>query len=261
MDVRETHILYEHQAFPPFLFRLAREADDDIGGHIETGDGAARRSDQTAEVRRPAAPGHALQDRIGTALQGQVQVRHHARVCKQAEEFIAQVPRLHRAQTQPGDVRLRQHGGNEFMQAAAGVRAVAAHVHAGQHGLLYALRMQAVDLVNDIGHRAAVFLAARDSDDAEGAAVAAAVLHLDEGAVAAAGEEGGFGRLRRHGGHGHVFQFRMYQVHKLILAAVGHQQVYAGHVLDGLGLQAAVAAADDQFRPGIVAVGTAYQLA
>ena len=134
-------------------------------------------------------------------------------------------------------------------------------VDAGEHGLAHARRRGAVDLVNHLRDGAAAFLAPRQGDDAEGAAVAAAVLDLDEGALAAAGEEGiGLGR---HGGEGHggQIEFGGGDRHQAVLVRVGDHQVNAGLQRQGLGLQGGQAAADDQLGAGVIALGAAQELA
>jgi hypothetical protein len=134
-------------------------------------------------------------------------------------------------------------------------------VDAREHGLAHARRRGLVDLVNHLRDGAAAFLAPRQGDDAEGAAVAAAVLDLDEGALAAAGEEGiGIGRQGGEG-HGGQIEFGGGDRHQAVLVRVGDHQVNAGVQRQGLGLQGGETAADHQLGAGVIALGAAQELA
>ena len=62
------------------------------------------------------------------------------------------------------------------------VGAVARDIDAGEHDLAIAVGEEAAHVLDDRAHRHRARIAAAVRDDAEGAAVVAAVLHLDEGA-------------------------------------------------------------------------------
>ena len=68
------------------------------------------------------------------------------------------------------------------LRRARQVGAIAGHVDAGQHDLGIAVAGQPLDLLDHRAHRHRARIAAAIGDDAEGAAMVAAVLHLDEGA-------------------------------------------------------------------------------
>ena len=251
----------ERQGLRPFLVGLARKADDDVGAHHQLGHPAPALGEQRQEFPAAAAARHAPQHAVGTRLHGQVQMRHQARVVEQRPEMRRQVPGLERTQAQARDAGALQHLRDQFVQRAAGIAAVAAQVHPGQHRLVDPVRMQGVDLVDDLGDRAAALLAARQGHHAIGAAVAAAVLHLDEGALASAREQRGFARLGRGLRHQRQLQFAPGYLHQAVLLVVAHDQV---HAQLGRGLfrgQRGITAAHDQARLRILAVRPADQVA
>ena len=128
---------------------------------------------------------HALQDQVAAGLQRQMQMRHQARlVGEQPPQIVVDRRRVERGQAQPRQVRhQRQQPAHELAQRrrAGQVRAVGGDVHAGQHHLLVARLDQGAHLRHHRAHRHAARRAAAERDDAEGAAMVAALLHLDEG--------------------------------------------------------------------------------
>ena len=106
----------------------------------------------------------------------------------QVKKAVGQFPRFEAAQAQAGDVGVREDGFDQVLEVAGfGLRqvaAVGAQVHAGEDRLLDALAGVGGDFLDHGFQGAAAAVAAQAGDDAEGAAVVAAVLDLDEGAGA-----------------------------------------------------------------------------
>ena len=81
------------------------------------------------------------------------------------------------------------------------IRAIAGEVDAGQHDLGMTALDQRADLIDHRAHRHRPRIAAAIGDDAKGAAVIAAVLHLHECPGQALGES--VQQMRRHLAHRH----------------------------------------------------------
>ena len=106
-------------------------------------------------------------------------------VAMRLEQFGVGLDRIDRRQPQPLHIRHllqdRLHQPAELRRARQ-VGAIAGHVDAGQHDLGIAVAGQPLDLLDHRAHRHRARIAAAVGDDAEGAAVVAAILHLHEGA-------------------------------------------------------------------------------
>lgn len=124
--------------------------------------------------------------------------------------------------------------------------------------------MKVVDLGDDVGQGAAALLAARDGHDAERAAVAAAVLDLDEGAGARGGEGlpvvGGVGWGRWVGGEGRR-RGRRDVIDKKIFLEVVEDERDAGEGFDLGAGEVRVTARDDELGGGVIAVEAADEVA
>ena len=130
---------------------------------------------------------HPLQDHVVAGLQRQVQVRHQPRLAgDRLDEPRVGLDRVDRGEPQPRQVRARRRGSPATRSPSRGVAlevgAPARQVDAGQHHLVEAAVDQPADLLDHRGDRHAARVAAAVGDDAEGAAVVAAVLHLHVGA-------------------------------------------------------------------------------
>ncbi len=120
--------------------------------------------------------------------------------------------------------------------------------------------MQAVDFIEHGLYRPAALRAARHGDDAERAAVAAAVLDLDECPLPAAVEQGDFPGFGRHGRHAGGIQFRQREADQSVLVPVADHQVDAHGFRRLLRIQCRITAADDQLGRRVVPVDAADQL-
>ena len=167
---------------------------------------SARARSITAERLGAQVPAlHALQDQIAAGLQRQMQMRHQARLFRdQPPQIVVDRGRIERRQPQPRQLRhQRQQPAHQLAQASArraGRRRRTGDVDAGQHHLAEAGLDQGAHLRHHRAHRHAADRAAAERDDAEGAAMVAALLHLHEGAGAAGelGDQMRRGLARRH---------------------------------------------------------------
>ena len=129
---------------------------------------------------------HPLQDQVVAGLQRQVQVRHQPRLAgDRLDQPRVGLDLVDRREPQPRQVRhAGEDRGDEVAEPrrALEVGAPARQVDAGQHHLVEAAVDQPRDLRDHGRRRHAARVAAAVGDDAEGAAVVAAGLHLHIGA-------------------------------------------------------------------------------
>ena len=78
----------EVQAFLPVLVGFAGKPNDNVRADSDVGAGCANPCDEFRKLGSLATPRHAPQNRIGTALQGQVQMRHEPGVSQQADKSL-----------------------------------------------------------------------------------------------------------------------------------------------------------------------------
>ena len=133
-------------------------------------------------------------------------------------------------------------------------------MNTGQHGFLNALVLQAVDFVNNFGRIAAALLPPRHGDNAIGAAVAAAILHLDEGAVTSEAEQGRFARFCGVCRHGRQRQPLPGDGNQPVLVGIGDDQIDA-QGFGFLAVQRGIATAEHHFGAGIFPRRLAQQVA
>ena len=151
---------------------------------------ALRRRSAIASARRVAAL-HALQDQVVAGLQRQMQMRHQPLFLGERAHQSRHRPRSNRARRcAAAAVRARGAGSARTSAPSFGVPGrsgpIGGEIDAGQHDFAIAALDQArgsARPLRPIGDRARG--AAAVGNDAEGAAVVAAVLHLHEGAGAA----------------------------------------------------------------------------
>ena len=183
---------------------LGREARDDIGAehHIGAQPPHLARERDRVGAQMPAL--HALQDQVVAMLQRKMQVRHQPRLVRdRVEQVRVGFDRVDRRDAQPRELRhVLENLLHQLAEPrrAGQARAVARDVDAGQHHLAVAALDEAAHLRDDLAHRHRARVPAPERDDAEGAAVVAAVLHLHDRACAAFDtiHEIGGGFLHRH---------------------------------------------------------------
>ena len=130
-------------------------------------------------------PLHTLEDHIVPGLQGQVQIGHQARfLAHTAQEVGIDLGRI-----DGGEAKARQVGhqlqdaGHQLTKGglAGQVTAPRGDIDAGQNHFVIALGGQTADLFDHLARRGRARIAPPKGDDAEGAAMVAAILHLDIG--------------------------------------------------------------------------------
>jgi hypothetical protein len=128
---------------------------------------------------------HPLQDHVVTGLQRQMEMRHQTVIVRDhLHQILIRLDGVDRGQAQPLEIRhhLQDLGcqGAE-LRLARQIRAIRRDVDAGQHDFVVAVVDQTFDLIDHNAHRHGPGIAAAIGDDAEGAAVIAAVLDLNKG--------------------------------------------------------------------------------
>ena len=156
----------------------------------KTMSGRSRRASR-AEAHRigpGVAPLHALEDHVVAGLQRQVQVRHQPRLLGDGgDEVLVGLHLVDGGEAQALELRhLAQDVPHELARGhvARQTGAVVGDVDAGEHDLGVAGLHQPAHLGHHLARRHRARRPAAEGDDAEGAAVVAAVLHLDVGARA-----------------------------------------------------------------------------
>ena len=167
---------------------LAREADDDVGGHGEVGDDAPGLGQPLQVAGGGVPPVHRREDPIRSGLERVVQLLAHGGCGRHRPERLgAHVLGVRRREAHPTDAvdapgRLEQVGeeraqGDRTVAIAArrplDVPAVAVDVLAEQRHLGHAVGGERLDLVDDLGERTTDLLPAHGGDDAERTAVVA----------------------------------------------------------------------------------------
>ena len=140
-------------------------------------------------VPRPVLAMHPAQNRIGARLQRRVHVLRDARRFRhQAEQIVGEIHRLDGTQANALDLRFGEQTPQQIGQPhrAAGFPAPAAQIDAGEHHFSV-LRAERAHLLDDLVRADITALAAHKGNDAEGAAVVAAILNLEIGTRAIAG--------------------------------------------------------------------------
>src|ERR1700716_1269931 len=179
---------------------LAREANDDVGGHRDVGGLRAQRADQVEVIVTSVEATHPLQHTVAAGLQRDVQVPAKSRGRGQLDQLRREVVGVDRAEAQACRCDRLQQPRNEGREGRSAVAAEGAQVHAGQHDLSIAIGDRELRPLDQRRFLITVRHAARPPDDAVGAAVIAAVLHLQEEARAREGRRPAFGGRGEVGG-------------------------------------------------------------
>jgi hypothetical protein len=204
---------------------------------------------------------HPLQDQVVAMLQRQVQMRHQARLRRDGEhQVVVGLDGIDGADPQARQVRDQSQDAHHQVAEPRRARQVAApagQVHAGQHDLVVAAIHQAFDLVHHDACGDGAGVAPAEGDDAEGAAVIAAVLHLHIGARTGAEP---VDQVARGLGHGHdVVDLHLLRLADEVggeggpclgphLLGIADDEVDLRHVAEGPGLCLRRTAGDDECR-------------
>jgi hypothetical protein len=165
---------------------LGGKAGDQIGPEHRIGPPPPHFVAERHRLGARVAPLHALEDQVVARLQRQVEVRHQALFLGNGRNSSASASmvssEVRRSRFSSGTaLRIRRTSAAERRRAGQ-VGAIGGDVDAGQHDFGNAVGHQPAHLLHDGARRHRARGAAAERDDAEGAAVVAAVLHLDEGA-------------------------------------------------------------------------------
>ena len=186
MQMREPAFLDQIERAGEHGLGLGRKTGDDVAAEHHVGPQPAHLSAERDGVGAQVPALHALQDEIVAGLQREMQVRHQPRVGRERVEQVGiGLHRIDRGEPQPLELR---HVFQDLLHQRAEpgrarkILAVAGEIDAGEHDLAIAARAQRAHLRHHLAHRHRTRIAAAIRDDAEGAAVVAAVLHLHEGA-------------------------------------------------------------------------------
>ena len=173
--------LEKGQCLLKFFLRLAGEADDEIGGEGGAVEVSAEQPDGFQEALRRILPLHPGQDRVAAALQGEVEVGAEVGQGRQAgAEIFRDCARLQGAEADPHLRHGMAHGLDEAGQVrpAGQIPAVGRKLDAGDDQLPIPLPGQALGLLRRLVGGERAHGPAGVGDDAVGAEIGAAVLHL-----------------------------------------------------------------------------------
>ena len=186
MQMRQPAFLDQIERAGEHVLGFGREAGDDVAAEHHVGPQAAHLLAEGDGIGAQVPALHPLQDEIVARLQRQVQMRHQPFVArKRIEQGGIGFDRIDRREPQPLELR---HVFEDLLDQRAKLRrarkigAVAGEIDAGEDDFAIAARAQRAHLRDHLAHRHRTRIAAAIGDDAEGAAVVAAVLHLHEGA-------------------------------------------------------------------------------
>lgn len=245
VDMAEVHRFDEGLGFCELVVSFAGEADDHIGADGEIRDRGACFIEDRLEGGFAGASSHAFEGGVASGLEGEVEVSAESRVLPEGKEGIGEIPRFEGREAQARDGGGVEDGSDQGFEIGGGVfpiASVGAEVDACQDDLLVADGDQATDLIEDIGEGSAFFRAASDLGDAEGTAVVAAVLDLDEGAGAELAGSGFTGERFVIEGEGIEAEDI---VDEVIFAGIGDHAGDTGDLTDKIGFDLAVASGDD----------------
>jgi hypothetical protein len=188
----------EVEMFLELAISFAGEADHDVGADSGMGRGRADGGEALGVVPGAVAAVHTAQDRVRAGLQREMNVARETRVraarpaAQQEVHALGPVHGLHGT-----DAKARDRGGfKDFCQQVfkAGLRCEiatpTAKIDAGDSKLLASGADEIVDRANDFVARQGAAVAAGGRDDAESAAIAAAVLNFQGWASPMRGKAG-----------------------------------------------------------------------
>ena len=129
---------------------------------------------------RPVFPVHPAQDRVRSRLQRRMNVFRDARSFRhQSEQIVGEIHRLDRTQTKALDLGFVEQSAQKIGEPhrAARLPAPSPQIDAGQHHFPV-FRAERAHLFDDLVRAHVTALSAHERNDAEGAAVMAAILNL-----------------------------------------------------------------------------------
>jgi hypothetical protein len=189
MQVRETAVVDQRHGVGEHRFGLGREAGDEIGAEHHVRAQAARFGGERDGLGAAVAALHALQDHVVAGLEAEMEMRHQPRLFgDQPQEIVVDLRDVERRQPEALELRhLREQAAHHLAECgpAGKIGAERGEIDARQHELGDSGLDQRSRLADDVADRHAARRPAAVGNDAEGAAVVAALLDLDEGPGAA----------------------------------------------------------------------------
>ena len=185
MQEGDAALLDDVEAVMEHLLGFGRKAGDQIGAERDIGTQSAGTPGCGDGLGSAVPPLHPLQDQIVAGLQRQMQMRHQPRLlAEQPPELVVDLARIERGQPQARQLgHCREQPPNHLAEArpARQIAAIGGQIDAGQHDLAIAGSQQRARRRDQRAERHRPARPARIGDDAEGAAVIAALLHLQIG--------------------------------------------------------------------------------
>ena len=182
---RQPAVLDEIERALEHRLGLGRKPRDDVGAEDHLGPRLAQRLAEGDGVVTQVPALHPLQDQVVSRLQRQVQVRHQPRLAgDRLDQQRVRLDGVDGREPQPRQVR---HGHQDRRHqiaeppSALEIGAPARQVHAGQHHLVEPAAHQPRDLRDHRFRRHAARVSPAVGNDAEGAAMVTAGLHLHIG--------------------------------------------------------------------------------
>src|SRR5215472_13982553 len=189
VEMREPACIDEIERARKHVLGLGREPGDDVAAEDDVRPQSTHRFAEGDGIGAQMPALHALQDEIVARLQREMQMRHQPRVAGERIEEVADgLDRVDRRESQPRELR---HVFQNLLHQCAElgrareIPAIAGEIDAGENDLAIAARAEPAHLRDRLAHGYRARIAAAIGNDAKGAAVVAAILHLHEGARAA----------------------------------------------------------------------------
>ena len=264
MNVRQLAFLDERQRILKHLFRFGREAGDEIGPEHDIGPRPLEPGAEADRVGAAVAALHSLQDHIVARLQRKMKMRHQSRlVGDHLKQIRFSLDAIDRREPQPGEQwRRLQDRFDEFPEVwrAGEIPAVGGKIDAGQHDLFGTFVEAGFDRRESRVDRHRARCAAPIRNNAECAAMIAAVLHREKGAGAAL--DAGAGRQSRSAPK-NVADFDAplgRKSERLHLLGIAENPGDFGHCREHFGIDLRGAAGDDDVAPWGLALEPADRL-
>src|SRR5256886_1960813 len=184
MEMREPACVDEIERAREHILALGRESGDDIATEHDVRPQPPHRPSEGDGVGAQMPALHALEDEIVPRLQREMQTRHQPPVGgERIEQSAVDLHRIDRREPQPrelGHVFQNLLHQRAELGRARKIRAIAGEIDARENHFAIAPRAEPAHLSDHLAHGHRARIAAAIRDNAEGAAMIAAVLHLHE---------------------------------------------------------------------------------
>ncbi len=185
----EVTVLNQLQRVLEHRLGLGREARDDVGAEDDTGPEAASVLAKPDRVVTQVAALHALQDHVVASLKAEMQMRHETRFGRDGlHQIVVRLDGIDRGNPEPRQIGNQPQDAHDQIAKPRRARQVGppgGQIDTGQDDFQKSAVNKPLDLIHDDARRNRPRIAPAIGNDAEGAAVVAAILDLDIGAVTA----------------------------------------------------------------------------